>query len=123
MLDYIIPAEKLTELRAAHRTAHERREADRIKAVVLLASGWTAEQVAEALLVDPNTVRNNFRRYQRDGLAGLRHVAYGGSDCALDAPANSPGKEVPRAARLPASVGFNEAPANSPGKGRPCSKG
>ena len=49
-----------------------------------LERGWTAEEVAEALLIDPNTVRNHFRRCQQDGLAGLRHVAYGGSDCALD---------------------------------------
>ena len=41
--------------------------------------------MAETLLIDPNTVRNHFRRYQQDGLAGLRHVAYDGSDCALDA--------------------------------------
>jgi len=85
MLDYTLPADKLTELRGAHRATHDKREADRIKAVVLLASGWTAEQVAEALLIDPNTVRNHFRRYQQDGLAGLQHVAYAGSDCALDA--------------------------------------
>jgi transposase len=85
MLDYTLPAEKLTELRGAHRATHYKREADRIKAVVLLASGWTAEQVAEALLIDPNTVRDHFRRYQQDGLAGLRHAAYAGSDCALDA--------------------------------------
>ena len=84
MLDYTLPAEKLREWHAEHRAAHEKREADRIKAVVLLERGWTAEEVAEALLIDPNTVRNHFRRCQQDGLAGLRHVAYGGSDCALD---------------------------------------
>ncbi|CAD7853016.1 MAG: hypothetical protein, partial [Olavius algarvensis Gamma 1 endosymbiont] len=32
-------------------------EADRIKAVVALAIGWTAEEVAELLQIDPNTVR------------------------------------------------------------------
>ena len=49
------------------RTARTRdkREADRIKAVVLLASGWTAEDIADALLIDPNTVRNHFKRYRR----------------------------------------------------------
>lgn len=35
-----------------------RREADRIKAVVLLDKGWTAAEVAEALLLDEDTVRN-----------------------------------------------------------------
>jgi predicted ArsR family transcriptional regulator len=39
--------------------------------VVLLANGWSVEQVADALLVDPNTVRNHFKRYQQGGLAAL----------------------------------------------------
>jgi len=39
--------------------------------------------IAEALLIDPNTVRNHFKRYQQGGLAGLLHVAYRGSDCEL----------------------------------------
>jgi len=83
MVDYSLPAKQLAELRAAHRHTRDKREADRIKAVVLLASGRTAEDIAEALLIDPNTVRNHFKRYQQGGLAGLLHVAYRGSDCEL----------------------------------------
>lgn len=83
MTDYSLPAQKIAELRAAHRRTRDKREADRIKAVVLLASGRTAEDVAEALLIDPNTVRNHFKRYQQGGLSGLLHVAYRGSDCEL----------------------------------------
>ena len=33
-----------------HRRTRDKREADRIKAVVLLATGWSAEEVAEVLL-------------------------------------------------------------------------
>jgi transposase len=84
MHDYTLPPDKLAELREAHRKAREKREADRIKAVVLLASGWTAEQVAEALMIDPNTVRNHFRRYQDVGLEALGGSGYRGSDCLLD---------------------------------------
>ena len=42
-------------------------------ALILLASGWRAEDIAEALLVDPNTVRTHFKRYRGGGLeeAGL----------------------------------------------------
>jgi len=83
MVDYSLPTQKIAELRAAHRRTRDKREADRIKAVVLLASGRTAEDVAEALLIDPNTVRNHFKRYQQGGLSGLLHVAYRGSDCEL----------------------------------------
>ena len=87
MLEYTLSAEQLAELRAAHRRAHEKRDADRIKAVVLLATGWTAEQVAEVLQVDANTVRNHFKRYRQGGIEALRRVGtdVGGSACALDA--------------------------------------
>jgi hypothetical protein len=55
MNDYTLDADKLAELRAAHRATRDKREADRIKAVVLLATGWSAEAVAEVLQVDANT--------------------------------------------------------------------
>ena len=83
MNDYTLTADKLAELRAAHRTTRDKREADRIKAVVLLATGWGAEAVAEVLQVDANTVRNHFKRYRDGGLEALVHVAYRGSECAL----------------------------------------
>jgi len=49
MLDYTLSSEQLDELRAAYRGTQDKREADRIKAVVALATGWTAEEVAEIL--------------------------------------------------------------------------
>jgi transposase len=52
--------------------------------VVLLATGWCAEQVAEVLQVDPNTVRNHFKCYRQGGIKALGHVALRGSSCALD---------------------------------------
>jgi transposase len=85
MLDYTLSASQLLELRSAHRRTRDKREADRIKAVISLATGWTAEQVAEVLLIDQNTVRNHFRRYQEGGLKGLRQMDVGGSECFLDA--------------------------------------
>jgi len=51
MLDYSLSREQLDELRAAHRRTRDKREADRIKAVVALATGWTAEEVAELLQI------------------------------------------------------------------------
>jgi transposase len=83
VLDYNLSSNQLNELRTAHRMTRDKREADRIKAVVLLATGWSAEQVAEVLQVDPNTVRNHFKRHQQGGLVGLCHVAFRGSDCLL----------------------------------------
>lgn len=81
---YTLPPDQLAALRAAHRETRDKREADRIKAVVLLATGWSAEQVAEVLQVDPNTVRNHFKRFRQGGLKALGHVAFRGSACALN---------------------------------------
>lgn len=83
MLDDTLTAEELAQLRAEHRRTRDQREADRIKAVVSLASGWTAEQVAAVLLVDPTTVRTQFRRVRQGGLPRLLQTGYHGSDGAL----------------------------------------
>jgi transposase len=83
MVDYTLTSDELTRLRAAHRRTRDQREADRIKAVILLASGWRAEDIAEALLVDPNTVRAHFKRYRAGGLDELLRVEYRGSDVLL----------------------------------------
>jgi transposase len=83
MNNYTVAADQLEQLRTAHRKTRDKREADRIKAIVLLASGWSAEDVAEVLQVDPNTVRNHFKRYQQGGLEALGQVAYRGSASAL----------------------------------------
>ena len=55
MVNYGLPASNIAELRAAHRRTREKCEADRIKAVVWLASGHTADDIADARLIDTNT--------------------------------------------------------------------
>jgi len=84
MLDYSFPNKELAELRATHRSTRDKREADRIKAVVLLATGWAAEAVVEVLQVDANTVRNHFKRYRQNGLEALGHTAFCDSAGLLD---------------------------------------
>ncbi len=68
MVDYSLAAKELAELRTADRRTRDKCEAHRIKAVALLASGRTAEDIADALLIDPNTLRHHFKRYQQGGL-------------------------------------------------------
>ena len=84
MIDYRLPEKELGELRQAHRESRDKRSAYRINAVILLASGWSAEQVAQALLIDPDTARNYFKRYKQGGLTPLLQVAYRGSEPFLD---------------------------------------
>jgi len=66
MLDRSLPAEKLAELRAAHRSTLDKGEADRNKAVLALAGGWGAEDVAAGLQIDGNGVRNHSKKTLHD---------------------------------------------------------
>ena len=75
MNDDTLPADKLGELGAAHRKSLDMREANRIKAGVLLAAGWAAEQVAEILCADDKAVRNHFEHSRHGGVEALMHAA------------------------------------------------
>jgi len=78
MKKLILSDQQIAKLRIAHRTAKKKRDADRIKAIVLLARGWTPIQVAEALLVDDETIRNYMKRYQSGGVKALLKDDYKG---------------------------------------------
>jgi transposase len=84
MGEVLLPLPEIAKLKAAHRHAKTRREADRIKAVVLLGKGWTAAEVAEALLLDEDTVRNYGARYRAGGLGALGKDEYTGGRGHLD---------------------------------------
>ena len=71
MSNYILPETELSELREAHAELREKRDADRVKAIILLGSGWSATNVAEALLIDRNTIRTYYRKYKKGGLEKL----------------------------------------------------
>ena len=88
MIDYRLSKEELAELRAAHRearAAHDVRHAYRINAVILLGQGRTVADVADALLFDPDTVRDYFKRYKNGGVDELLRMSYVGSEAMLNA--------------------------------------
>jgi hypothetical protein len=74
MLDYRMDKRERVELRAAYR----------IDAVILLGQSRTMPDVADALLFDPDTVRNYFKRYKEGRLAGLLRMSYVGNFALLD---------------------------------------
>jgi transposase len=84
MRDYRLTAEALAELRAAHRRMCDSREAYRINAVILLGQGRGVKDVADALLMDPETVRTYFKRYRKGGIDELLRMSYIGSEAWLD---------------------------------------
>jgi transposase len=85
MIDYRLGQSELAQLRAEHRRTRDKRAAYRLNVVILLGSGWSAEQVAEALLIEADSARSYFKRYQEGGIEHLVHMAYSGGEAWLDA--------------------------------------
>ena len=76
--------EKIAELEKLHRSLRDKRQADRVKAVIALSMGLSAAQVAEILLFDEKTSRHYFDRYQQGGLTALLDDSYSGAEPKLD---------------------------------------
>ncbi len=53
--------------------------------LILLGNGHTTSDVADALLIDPDTVRTYFERYKKSGLDDLLPMNHLGSEALLDA--------------------------------------
>jgi transposase len=85
MKDYTLSRTERAELEQLHRSLRDKRQADRVKAVIALSKGWSAAQVAEILLFDEKTSRCYFARYQQGGLAALLDDNYSGAEPKLDA--------------------------------------
>jgi transposase len=64
---------------AAHRLGR------RANALVLLDDGMSCEAVAKVLLLDDDTVRSWYHRYQDDGIEGLTSFNHEGGSCRLTA--------------------------------------
>jgi|MudIll2142460700_1097286.scaffolds.fasta_scaffold287324_1 transposase len=84
MKDYKLSPKQIAELEHLHRRLHDKRQADRVKAVIGLAKGWSAALVAEILLFDQTTSRHYFERYQQGGVPALLEDHYPGAESKLD---------------------------------------
>ena len=85
MLNYQLEMKQVTELREAHRRALNVREAYRINAVILLSQGWKPVEVAKALLLDEDSVRTYFKRYNEGGIKELLRMSFAGGEALLNA--------------------------------------
>lgn len=79
MKGFSISSEEIQELRAVHRLSHNKKHAYKINAIILLGSGWTLEEVSEALLLDHETLRKYVASYRSGGLEELLTTHYKGS--------------------------------------------
>lgn len=83
MKGFTLTQEKLQELRAAHKSAKQNRDASsayRINAIILLGSGWTLQEVSSALLLDEETLRTYVNQYKLAGFQALLKRNYQGSN-------------------------------------------
>lgn len=80
---YKISNQQIKKLKEFHRTLRDKRQADRVKSVVLLGTGWTPQQVAEALLLDEKTVRSYFQKFCEEGKDRLIQMDYAGKQSLL----------------------------------------
>jgi len=78
MKDFLT-AEEVRHLKEGHHSPWYRKNADRIKAILLLNKGFTYAQVAEMLLLDETTIRRYFKMFQKQGIDGLLEDHYHGS--------------------------------------------
>lgn len=65
MKDFLTQEERAV-LKVQHRHEKNRRVADRIKAILLSDKGWTYRQIAEALLIDEQTIGRHVDEYLLD---------------------------------------------------------
>jgi len=84
MKDYELSTKEITELERVHRSLRDKRQADRVKAVIALSKGWSAAQIAEILLFDEKTSRQYFDRYRQGGIQALLDNKYSGTEPKLD---------------------------------------
>ena len=62
MKNFLTPQEQ-NGLKSRHRLEKNRRDADRIKAVLLSDKGWTFREIAHALLLDEETISRHVNEY------------------------------------------------------------
>lgn len=84
MRDYTLSKEKIAELKLLHRSLRDKRQADRVKAVIALSDGWSAAEIAKILLFDEKTSRVYFDHYQQGGTDALLDDNYSGAEPKLD---------------------------------------
>ena len=83
MDNFRLTQRQIDALKVLHKAQRDRRFADRVKAIVLLGTGWPVAAVAEALLVDTTTIYNWLEIYQHGGSDELLTLHYQGTESKL----------------------------------------
>lgn len=78
MKDFLTAREVII-LQEAHYSSRLRKNADRIKTILLLNKGLSYTQIAEILMLDGTTIRRYEKEYEKTGVDGLLEYRYHGS--------------------------------------------
>ncbi len=78
MKTFYLTDKEVSELRTVHSAERNRHAADKIKAVILLGTGWKLKNVKQALLLDDETLRGYVKKYQAGGIDELLENNYFG---------------------------------------------
>lgn len=65
-------------LEEMHRACKDKRTADKIKAIILLAKGWTYSEIKEVLLLDERTLNRYKKLYKKGGIDAIVENNYQG---------------------------------------------
>ena len=80
-MNKFLKEQEIIDLRKKHRSERDKKVADRIKAVLLRNEGWSNEKIAEALLIDDETIRRHIKEYRAEKKLNLES---GGSESKLN---------------------------------------
>ena len=83
MDEFQLTSRQIASLKALHRLQRDRKRADRVKAIILLGTGWSVAMVAEVLLVDDKSIRLWHEKYVHGGENELLSFCYSGKEASL----------------------------------------
>lgn len=78
MKDFKLTNSQVKKLRLLHKKQSDRRMAYRINAIILLGTGWTLSEVADALLLDTETLRSYVKKYREGHVEELLKTHHAG---------------------------------------------
>jgi transposase len=84
LMSVFLSTEQIAGLRALHRKSREKLVCDKIKALLLLNSGYSYEQIAEFLLLDDSTIRRWHAVFEDKGINSLLSDNFTGSTSKLN---------------------------------------
>lgn len=68
------------QLKLLHKKEKNRRGADKIKAILLLGTGWSLSEVSEALLLDTETLRTYVKKYREGEIENVLQTHHQGRE-------------------------------------------